>query len=152
MLPSLSSFHSPWQLISRQDLVLILQTALSVGSSRFARHAAYSWLAYFPGDLPVNKLYAQALYQAGQVKHSLNILENIVRVDPEYQEAWKDITRLLTNATQPPLPSSREAFLLADSQAAIHALGGSGRVLTPLPTWRAIYARRGPPCYSEISM
>jgi len=131
----LSSFHSPWQLISRQDLVLILQTALSVGSSRFASHAAYSWLAYFPGDLPVNKLYAQALYQAGQVKHSLNILENIVRVDPEYQEAWKDITRLLTNATQPPLPSSREAFLLADSQAAIHALGGSGRVHTPLPTW-----------------
>lgn len=135
MLPSTPSFNSPWQLISRQDLVLILRTALSVGSSRFARHVAYSWLAYFPGDLPVTKLYAQALYQAGQVKHSLNILENIVRVDPEYQEAWKDIIRVLDNATRPPLPSSREAFLLADSQAAIHALGGSGRVHTPLPTW-----------------
>jgi hypothetical protein len=135
MLPSTSSFHSPWQLLSRQDLVLILRTALTVGASRFARHAAYSWLAYFPGDLPVNKLYAQALHQAGQAKHALNILENTVRVDPEYQDAWFDITNLLNNAVQPPLPSSREAFLLADSQAAIHAQGGSGRGNTPLPAW-----------------
>ena len=128
MLSSMPPYFSPWQLTSRRELITILRTAISVGSLRFARHAAYSWLAYYPGDLPVKNLYARALHQAGQSKHALSILEGIVQVDAEDQEAWKGIIRLFQSAAQPPVPSSQEAFLFADSLAA-----AARPILTPSP-------------------
>ena len=136
MMPSsMPPYFSPWQLTSRRELITILRTAISVGSLRFARHAAYSWLAYYPGDLPVKNLYARALHQAGQSKHALSILESIIQVDAEDQEAWKGIIRLFQSAAQPPVPSSQEAFLFADSLAANHALGGVERNRTIIPSW-----------------
>ncbi len=47
--------------ISRALLIDLVQAAISVKELRFARQAALNWLALYPGDLPVNLLYAETL-------------------------------------------------------------------------------------------
>ena len=75
------------QSVPRHYLVTLLRTALAVGSDRFARQAALTWLAHYPGDLPVNLLYAQALIQGGLTAQAVPVLEKICQADPEYLEA-----------------------------------------------------------------
>lgn len=104
----------PGNPISRERFVPILQAALCAGAEKFARQAALSWLAYYPGDLQINLLYAQSLLKLGMVKQALPILEHLCMIDPEYLEAQK----LLTTTKE--LTKSKSA---ADAHSCLCALG-----------------------------
>ena len=72
----------------RRDLFLmVLKSALQLKEIRFARQAALAWLAAFPGDLPVNTLYAELLMEEGHPEQALPILNQVCQADPEYREA-----------------------------------------------------------------
>lgn len=73
--------------IQRDQFETILRAALSLDELRFARQIALTWLAHYPGDLPVNLLYARVLLKSGRPDQAIQILERICRSDPEYLEA-----------------------------------------------------------------
>ncbi len=90
---------TPGQNISRDRLMALLKTAIDLGSNRFARELALLWLAQFPGDLPVNLLYANTLVNNRQYKHAKVILDKICRIDPEYVEAQTALASLMKNSS-----------------------------------------------------
>ncbi len=71
------------QIISRAKLVLLLTAALESRSYRFARQAAVSWLAIFPGDLTVQWALARAWMGEGRLDLAVPILEKLAVQDPE---------------------------------------------------------------------
>ena len=97
MTSSKSPSLSPERHLSRSDFLVLLDTAISVGELRYARRLATSWLAAFPGDLPVKFQYAQAIVQDGHLRsnnQALDMLESICNVDPEYIEAQELLASL----------------------------------------------------------
>lgn len=83
--------------ISRHELLVILHAALSVDAVEFARQAALSWLANFPGDLTVQQIHALALYQGGYDRGSAALVAKLAITDPEFLEIqllsyllWRD--------------------------------------------------------------
>ncbi len=72
--------------INRELFFELVNTALFMDQVRFARQATVSWLAAFPGDLPVNLIHAQLLLKAGQTRQALAILDRLYQQDPEYLE------------------------------------------------------------------
>jgi hypothetical protein len=56
------------KIISRHQFLLILQAAIDSQSYRFARQAALTWLAIYPGDMGASLMLARAL--AGDEKKS----------------------------------------------------------------------------------
>lgn len=133
-----SLFSSGCRLISRSDLLAVLRAALSAGAARFARQAALSWLAYYPGDLPVNLLYARALLQAGREDQALEVLENVTQADPECLEAQDVMASALRTLVKQGLPAPEAAPHVADCRAAIYTLGGRPEDGVPLPVWSQI--------------
>jgi tetratricopeptide (TPR) repeat protein len=73
--------------VSRALLIELVQAAITVKELRFARQATLNWLALYPGDLPVNLLYAQTLMQSGLPEQALPVLERLCQADPEYRQA-----------------------------------------------------------------
>jgi tetratricopeptide (TPR) repeat protein len=73
--------------VSRTQLLPILDAAISVGEYRFVRQSALSWLAAFPGDLGLNLIYSKALFGEGKNQYAIPILESMVKLDPEFEEA-----------------------------------------------------------------
>ncbi len=73
--------------LPRQQLVALVEVALTAGENRYARRAALAWLACFPGDLPVSLLHARSLLQEGQTVQALPILEHLCQLDPEFLPA-----------------------------------------------------------------
>lgn len=104
--------------IRRDQFETILRAALSLDELRFARQAALTWLAHYPGDLPVNLLYARVLLKTGQPDQAIQILERICRSDPEYLEAvealWsaQSLRQSLQSSSRPKgnAPSSSDAL------------------------------------------
>lgn len=80
----------------REQFETILRTALLVEEIRFARHAALAWLGQFPGDLPINLLYARSLIRANLPEKALPILERVCHSDPEYQQALEALVQTET--------------------------------------------------------
>lgn len=78
--------------IKRETMLVMLRAALDGGEYRFARQAALSWLAAFPGDLEIAMLQAQAIlseFRPGdpQYGRAVAALESICVKDPFYVEA-----------------------------------------------------------------
>jgi len=71
------------QNISRTQLLVLLRTGLLQEAYRFSKQIALSWLAYYPGDLFVSRLFAQVHLQSGSYKQASNILNDLIKVDPE---------------------------------------------------------------------
>ena len=126
----MTSSHNPQpqgNMIKRNQFEAILRTALSMDELRFARQAALAWLAHFPGDLPINLLYSQALIKSGHPDQAVQILERICQNDPEYLEAvdalWfaQNYTRIL----QPSVNSQSKSLPISDTQGWLLALGGN---------------------------
>jgi predicted Zn-dependent protease len=67
--------------INRELFLELVNTALFMDQVRFARQATVSWLAAFPGDLPVNLIHAQLLLRAGQTRQALAILDRLYQQD-----------------------------------------------------------------------
>jgi tetratricopeptide (TPR) repeat protein len=121
-------------LTSRSEFIALLDSAIHVGSYRFARQMTLTWLAHFPGDLPVRLKYGQLLIKTGQSDQAVQHLTELCRADPEYLDAWLLLAIALQGISKS-LASSEYAFMLADCQSAIFALGGSPSISAPLPTW-----------------
>jgi hypothetical protein len=124
----------PHSLTSRADLLKLLDSALYVGSVRYARQIILTWLAYYPGDLEVRFKYCQLLIKARQPDQSSELLSELCLADPEYLDAWQMLASIQRKKQKLSI-NSEDAFFLADSQAAIHALGENAHSATPLPTW-----------------
>ena len=73
--------------LPRNIFVRLAQAAVHLGHTRFARQACLAWLAAYPGDLPINLLYAQGLLQEGHPEHALPVLKRVCQADPEYLDA-----------------------------------------------------------------
>ncbi len=121
-------------LTSRSEFIALLDSAIHVGSYRFARQMTLTWLAHFPGDLPVRLKYGQLLIKTGQSDQAVQHLTELCRADPEYLDAWLLLAIALQGISKS-LASSEYAFMLADCQSAIFALGGNPSISAPLPTW-----------------
>jgi hypothetical protein len=72
---------------TRYYLTNILTAAIETGEYRFAQQVSLAWLAYYPGDLPVNYLRSKALVADGSDDQAYVILQNLVNLDPEFREA-----------------------------------------------------------------
>ena len=129
--PKDQSHHS---LTSRSDFITLLDSAIYAGSLRFARQIALTWLAYYPGDLPVRLKYGRLLLNSGQTDQAIQHLKELCQADPEYLDAWNLLAVALHGKTKS-LAASEQAFIVADCQSAIHALGGSVTASAPLPSW-----------------
>ena len=110
-------------LTTRAEFISLLDSAILVRSFRFARQITLTWLAYYPGDLPVRYRYGKLLIEAGQPQQSVQILSELCLADPEYIDAWKLLETALLKAAQD-ISEADYAFYLADCHSAINALGG----------------------------
>ncbi|RME08248.1 MAG: hypothetical protein D6803_01700 [Anaerolineae bacterium] len=86
------SANKPWR---REQLLIVLRTALKVEAYRYADQAALAWLTHYENDLEVQYLRARALIGLGQSDTALSILETVCRFDPEYLEAQELRARTL---------------------------------------------------------
>jgi len=114
-------FFPAGQQLSRHRLIQLLHTGLATKALRFTRQTALDWLGYFPGDLPVNLLYAQSLSQIGQYPAAVKVLENLCLADPEYEEAQQ--LYLTTRQMNGEASSRPEAE--AEGSSAVFALGNN---------------------------
>lgn len=79
--------YSQHATISREQLLIYLTSALQTRSIRFGRQAALSWLATYPGDLQVSYYLAKFLMMDGKTQQAIEILGDICRKDPEFEDA-----------------------------------------------------------------
>jgi hypothetical protein len=112
---------------SRDVFLAILRTALTIPdeksrpSYRFARQAALAWLTVYPGDLPVELIYAQALLKADHPEQALPVLERLCLSDPEFLEVIETLlqARLILHNR------GKSSFAeIADTVGTLRALGG----------------------------
>jgi hypothetical protein len=75
---------TPW---NRNHLLGILNAAYTTDEYRFSHQVALAWLAYFPGDLPVKFFRAKALIADGSSDQAISILQNLINLDPEFEDA-----------------------------------------------------------------
>jgi tetratricopeptide (TPR) repeat protein len=114
------------KLLPRRTLLQILQVALEIPSSRFARQAALNWLAIYPGDLSVNLMLAQTWLVEGKPAQALSILSKLCQLDPEYLEAHVVLARALAGSGT---GKENAAWGL------VYALGGKTPNGLSLPGW-----------------
>jgi hypothetical protein len=74
------------QIIKRPTFIALMSAALEIQEYQFARQAGLSWLANFPGDLPISLLYAKALIALNKRELAISHLEKIINYDIEYIE------------------------------------------------------------------
>jgi len=104
--------NNPW---SRAFLYPILETALRVNEFRYACQTALHWLTYYPGDLPIDLIHAQALFSEGQINQAQRVAERLCDRDPEFlgaQELLAQIQYKVGNSSD------------SNSHNIIQALGG----------------------------
>jgi hypothetical protein len=135
-------FYADRQLTSRADLITLLDAALHSSAFRYARQISLTWLAYYPGDLAVRLKYGQLLLKTGKTVQAARHLTELCMADPEYLEAWYLLATALKGKSVS-TAASQKAFMIADCQSAIFALGGNIIPSTPLPSWaRAVLESR----------
>lgn len=121
-------------LTTRSEFIALLDSAILVGSYRFARQITLTWLAYYPGDLPVRYRYGKLLIETGQTQQAIQIISELCLADPEYLEAWELLETALLK-TGKNISGSDYSFYTADCHSAINALGGRSSSKTALPAW-----------------
>jgi hypothetical protein len=130
-------------LTSRSEFITLLDTAMLTGAYRYARQISLTWLAYYPGDLPVRLKYGQLLLRTGQEAQAVKHLSDLCEADPEFLEAWYLLASALRGKSIS-TAASEKSFYIADCQSAILALNGEVVPSAPLPSWasRVLHARR----------
>lgn len=125
---------NPHSITPRNDLIQLLDSAMQVGSFRYARQIILTWLAYYPGDLELRLKYSQLLIKSGHGDQAIKTLTELCTADPELLTAWQLLAFIQQTKVKQSV-NAEAAFFLADCQAAIHALGADSKSATPLPTW-----------------
>jgi hypothetical protein len=140
--------------IGRRQFETILRTALLMEEYRFARQAALAWLANFPGDLPINLLYAQSLIKAGLPDQATAILEKICQNDPEYLEAVESLVyashlhRAEQSVIYPKSESSGNQDVLVERLSWLQALGGNPNARGDIGLSRSLVLGKTSPSWS----
>lgn len=98
MVPNLNSY-SETAIVNRARLLQLLQAGVWTESHRFARQAALSWLAAYPGDLEVMRWAAAIFTSEGKIAQARKILEKILKTDPEDIESLTSFLVLLSKDT-----------------------------------------------------
>jgi len=112
--------------ISRDQLLLYLSSALQTRSIRFGRQAALSWLATYPGDLQVSFYLAKFLLMDGKTQQGIEILDDICRKDPEFEDAQE--TLAVANA-------GSDSKIFENAISCAFALGKSIQSKDLVPAW-----------------
>jgi tetratricopeptide (TPR) repeat protein len=126
MNPTPSFTPSAGKSLPRDQFLILLRTSLAVNTASFSHRAALMWLAHYPGDLQVRLLYAQSLIAAGSETHAIPVLEEICRVDPQYQEAQSLLADLQVRLEDKTAPTHC---------ANLYVLGGYPESEVFLPDW-----------------
>ena len=116
----------------RHLFLRLAQAAVHLGHTRFTRQACLTWLAAYPGDLPVNLLYALTLLQEGRPEQARPVLARLCQADPEYLEAIQACLeaekRLCVQSESQPKSRSRTTsgprISTSEAQGWVIALGG----------------------------
>ncbi|MFZ6030988.1 MAG: C25 family cysteine peptidase [Chloroflexota bacterium] len=111
---------------SREQIVRLARSALTLNETRYACRLTLAWLALYPGDLLVSLLHARALWQDRQTGQALARLEQLCRCDAEYADAHQ----FLAEARQELGRGS-----VADAAGIVFALGGRPLAGVRLPGW-----------------
>ena len=114
------------RLFSRNEIITMLQSAITVDANRFGRKVAERWLASYPGDLQVSLLHAQTLLQDNQEDLAAPILMRICQVDPESLSAQRLLSSLEKHIT---------LDTIATAKACVIALGGGANLSNDIPIW-----------------
>jgi len=104
------------QIFDRGTVVALLTNSMRVEAYRFARRLATAWLEFYPGDIVVEHIYAQALLKEERIDLAIPVIKKIVFTDPEYLPAQ----RLLAYSSKLATYKS-----VSTAQQSIHALGGN---------------------------
>jgi hypothetical protein len=73
--------------LDRKLFLSLVETAQFLGQHRFVNQACLAWLAAYPGDLPVNLIFAQALSHEKRLEQASAVLTRLCQADPEDAEA-----------------------------------------------------------------
>ena len=84
-------------ILSRDEFIQLLKYALECGSFRFLRQASLAWLAIYPGDLEIRLVYATSVIAEGRTDQGIEVLDGILKVDPEFVDALESLVYLLPN-------------------------------------------------------
>ncbi len=102
----------PW---IREHLIEILGVASTVNEYGFIRKSSLTWLAAYPGDLPVQLIHAQAVLKDLAPSQAESLVKKICLVDPLYAEAQQfkfEVLRAIGN----PESDFGELYSLAPKQ------------------------------------
>jgi hypothetical protein len=114
------------RLYSRNEIITILQSAVTVDANRFGRKVAEHWLKSYPGDLHVGLLYAKTLLHDNREELAVPILERICQVDPESLPAQQLLSSFPKNAPQE---------LVVTAKACVVVLSGEEHTTNDIPMW-----------------
>ncbi len=114
------------RLFPRNEIITMLQGAITVGANRFGRKLSERWLNSYPGDLQVSLLHAQALLQDNREEIAAPILMRICQVDPESLAAQRLVSSLQEHVSKDTITTAK---------ACVVALGGRIDSHNDIPIW-----------------
>lgn len=114
------------EILHRSSFLYLLHLSVETQAYQFGRQASLHWLSVFPGDLGVRLLYAKLLAGDGKKDQALGILKNLVAVDPEFLEAYREIARIT---------SQKDGEDYTKAVSALYLLGDEVAPSLPLAEW-----------------
>lgn len=88
---------STQKLLSRDQFCQLLDKAIQIPQPRFVRQAAAAWLGMFPGDLKIQAFMAQAQIFEGKKEQAAEIIQHVLKVDPEFREGYEILLKCLSD-------------------------------------------------------
>lgn len=113
----ISTLSDGTRVFEREDFIRLLNYALEVGSFRFLRQAALAWLNIYPGDLGIKLVYGTGLIAEGKLDQGVEILDEIIAIDPEFLEAQEALVYVLPdNFKEKKRQAEISSFILDESR------------------------------------
>ncbi len=120
-----SETSSAQKFLTREQFCLLLDKAIQIPQPRFVRQAAAAWLGMYPGDLKIQGYMAAAQVYEGKKEQAVEIIQKVLKVDPEYREGYEILIKCL-----PENSSARESLF-----SCIYILGGKIPSGAEQPDW-----------------
>jgi len=120
-----TDYSSTQKLLSRDQFCQLLDKAIQIPQPRFVRQAAAAWLGMFPGDLKIQAFMAQAQIFEGKKEQAAEIIQHVLKVDPEFREGYEILLKCL-----PDDDPSREGLI-----SNYYILGGKVVSAAEQPEW-----------------
>ena len=89
--------------LPRKTILTIINIAFNNNETKFARHLAYYWLDFYPGDLDMQFVVAKSLLLEGDHKKAHQLLSQILYKDPTHLDAINEIIQMCKQHDYPNL-------------------------------------------------